>query len=184
MRCSSFSLALDEYVDGTLTPVQNARIEAHVAACPDCAALLAELRVIDALLIAPRTLDPAPNFTFKVMAEVRCLPPPHRHHHVPLAAIGTYIVFGWIAIGAFFFFGGQTARAAFASVGAAIAANVRGFGSLSTAVGHVFGPHTLGVTAAMGLLLGCDLLAAALVVTVFGYGRARKLAAQRSIEPC
>ncbi len=181
MRCSSFNLDLDEYVDGTLGPLRAARVEAHVAACPRCAALLAELRVIDALLIAPHTLDPAPNFTFKVMAEVRCLPQPHRRHF-SFAAIGAYIVFAWIAIGGFFFFGGHTARAALATLGSSFVSGARGTMSLADAVRHVFGAQTLSVTAAMGVLLAADLALAAIGIGAFAYMRARRVALQRSLE--
>jgi anti-sigma factor RsiW len=167
-----------------LSPQQAARIEAHVAACEPCADLLLELRVIDGLLLAPRIVDPEPNFTFKLMAEVRYLPVPHRHHHVPLAPIAAYIVFAWIAIGGFLYFGGHAARAALATIGVSIAAAVRGVGTLSSATGEVFGSHTLGVTAAMGALLGFDLVAAVAVFAAFGFVRARRLAAERVAERC
>jgi hypothetical protein len=80
MRCSSFEPLLDEYVDGVLAPREHALVAAHVAGCASRAGLLEELRVIDALLLTPRALEPAPNFTFKVMAEVRSLPAPAVHH--------------------------------------------------------------------------------------------------------
>jgi anti-sigma factor RsiW len=184
MHCSSFNSQLDEYVDGTLAPAENARIEAHVAACKPCAALLLELRVIDGLLLAPRIVDPEPNFTFKLMAEVRDLPVPHRHHHVRLAPIAAYIVFAWIAIGGFLYFGGHAARAALATIGMSIASAVHGAGALTSATGAVFGSHTLGVTAAMGALLGFDLVAATAVLAAFGFLRARRLAAERVLERC
>jgi anti-sigma factor RsiW len=180
MRCSSFNTVrplLDEYVDGTLGPLDGARVEAHVASCDACAALLAELRVIDALLIAPRTVEPAANFTFAVMADVRALPVPHRHHRISLASLGAYLVFAWVAIGGFLFFGGHTARAALASIGASVAGTAAGANSLVRAVGHVFGAQTLGVTAAMGVVLAGDLLAAVAVFGVFATLRARRRAA-------
>ena len=174
MRCSSSNARLDEYVDGTLDHADHARVEAHLATCAECSSLLQELRVVDALLLVPRTLDPAPNFTFAVMAEVRTMHAPHPHHRVSFAAIGTYIVFAWLAIGGFFFFGGHAARAALASLGSAGTASARGSAALAGAVRHVFGSHTIDITAAMGALLAFDLLAAAAVFVVFGYARARR----------
>ncbi|MBD5635845.1 MAG: sigma-70 family RNA polymerase sigma factor, partial [Candidatus Eremiobacteraeota bacterium] len=104
MRCSSCEKRLDAYVDGSLSPRERTQVAAHVAACPACASLLEEFRVIDALLVTPRTLEPAANFTFKVMAEVRCLPRPHAHRSPALAVLGTYVVFAWVTIGAFLIF--------------------------------------------------------------------------------
>ena len=58
MHCSSFEPLLDEFVDGTLTPVRTQRVAKHVADCTECSALLAELRVIDALLLTARPTEP------------------------------------------------------------------------------------------------------------------------------
>lgn len=180
MHCSSSERLLDEYVDGTLTVANGARVAAHLATCAHCTSLLEELRVIDGLLIAPRALDPAPNFTFAVMAEVRAMPVPHPQHRLPVAAIATYIVCAWATIGAFLMFGGAHARAAFAALGTAIGGAARGFASLAVASGHVFGAHTFNVTAAMGALLSLDLLAAGAVVATVVIVRARRLAPQRT----
>ena len=182
MRCSSFSSRLDEYVDGTLGHADHARVETHLSTCADCSSLLEELRVIDALLLAPRDVEPAPNFTFAVMAEVRTMHAPHPHHRVSFAAIGAYIVFAWIAIGGFLLFGGHAARAALASLGTAGAASAHGSGVLARAVGDVFGARTIDITAAMGALLGVDLLAFAVVLFAYGYLRARRTAPERSFE--
>jgi anti-sigma factor RsiW len=184
MRCSSSNLQslLDEFVDGTLADADHVRVDAHVATCADCASLLEELRVVDALLVSPRVLEPAPNFTFAVMADVRTMRAPHPHHRISFAALGTYIVFAWLAIGGFLVFGGHTARAALASLGAAVGASLHGSAILARAVGHVFGTHTLDITAAMGALLGFDLVAAAAVYVVFGYARARRASLERTFE--
>jgi anti-sigma factor RsiW len=173
---------LDEFVDGTLSNSAHARVEAHVATCADCASLLEELRVVDALLVSPRILEPAPNFTFAVMADVRTMHAPHPHHRISFAALGAYIVFAWIAIGGFFFFGGHTARLALASLGGVGSASLHGSAILVRAVGHVFGARTLDITAAMGALLGFDLLAAAAVFVAFGYVRSRRASLERGFE--
>ncbi|SNR46535.1 zf-HC2 domain-containing protein [Blastococcus mobilis] len=53
---------LGAYVLGGLEPEERRRVEEHVAACPDCAAELAELRSLPALLDRVRVedLDPVP----------------------------------------------------------------------------------------------------------------------------
>src|SRR5271170_4067561 len=114
MRCSSSERLLDAFVEGELEPAVRARVTRHVGACGNCAGILEELRVIDALLITPRRLEPAPNFTFKAMAEIRSLPLPHRHAHrlAPWPVLAAYLLFGWLAIGAFLTFGGTAAHAA------------------------------------------------------------------------
>jgi anti-sigma factor RsiW len=182
MRCSSFEPLLDEFVDGTLAPPDHARVTAHVAECNACSGLLQELRVIDALLMTPRQLEPAPNFTFKIMAEVRALPAPQAHHRFPFAALGTYIAFAWLTFAAFLYFGGASVRA---SIAALMFAGSRAAHSIATAAGasgHLFGHNVYGITAAMGALLGFDLLAAAGVFYLFVALRARRLASEGSTE--
>ena len=48
---------LNEYLDSALEPARRAEVESHLAACPDCAARLAELR---ALFAALESLPDAP----------------------------------------------------------------------------------------------------------------------------
>jgi len=180
MRCSSFEPHFDAYVEGELSPVLRARIAQHVATCESCRSLLEEFRVIDALLLAPRQLEPQPNFTFKVMAEVRCLPRPHAHRMAPLPILATYVVFGWMAIGAFLVFGGSAARSMLAAIGAAFGHAGASAGALALAVQHLFGRQAFDITAAMGALLGLDLLVAAVVAVLYTAVRARRVQADRS----
>ncbi|MBD5653553.1 MAG: zf-HC2 domain-containing protein [Candidatus Eremiobacteraeota bacterium] len=174
MRCSYFERLLDAYVDGELSPVQRARVANHVAGCPHCDSLLQELRVIDALLLTPRQVEPAPNFTFKLMAEVRCLPQPHAHRNISWAMLATYIVFGWVAIGAFLAFGGASARAAFGSIALFFARTGASFGAVAVATGHLFGRQTFDVTAAMGGIIAVDLVIASGVVAFYALLRGRR----------
>ncbi|MBC5800368.1 MAG: zf-HC2 domain-containing protein [Candidatus Eremiobacteraeota bacterium] len=182
MRCSYFKPRLDAYVDGDLEPRERALIAVHVGSCPECAGLLEELRVIDALLLGPRRLEPAANFTYKVMADVRALPQPHVHRIPTLPVLVTYIVFAWATIGAFLWWGGSTARAMLAMLGAS--ARQFGFaaGVLTTSAGHLFGAQTPEVTRAMGAILGGDVLLAGAVAGLYALRRARRNA-QRASEP-
>ena len=175
MHCSSFEPLLDEFVDGTLTPRERALVSAHLGNCADCAALLQELRVIDALLLKPRELDPAPNFTFKTMAEVRSMPKPHVHHVPHLPVIGAYLAFAWTAIALFFLIDGAAARGALSVLRGAAARYWDGFGALVTTTSHLFGSQTLSVTAAMSALLGIDAVLALALIGYFYMGRARRV---------
>jgi hypothetical protein len=142
------------------------------------------LRVIDGLLLAPRQLEPAPNFTFKVMAEARCLPAPRAHRSQHFAVLGTYVVFAWVAIGAFLAFGGAAARAMLATIGGGFARAAAAFAALAGTTGHLFGSQTYDVTAAMGVLIAVDLVFAALVVALYALLRARRAPVAGSTEPC
>jgi anti-sigma factor RsiW len=184
MRCSSFEPLLDAYVDGELSPARRARIAAHLDSCTECAAILAELRVIDGLLLEPRQLEPAPNFTFRVMAEARCLPAPRAHHLPHFAVLGTYVVFAWAAIGAFLAFGGGAARAMLATIGNGFARAATQVSALAAATGHVFGHQAYDVTAAMGVMIGADMVIVAAVVALYAFLRARRATGTGSTEPC
>jgi len=180
MRCSSFEPYFDAYVEGELSPVLRARIAQHVATCESCRSLLEEFRVIDALLLAPRQLEPQPNFTFKVMAEVRSLPRPHAHRSAPLPILAAYVVFAWVAIGTFLVFGGAAARAMLAALGAAFGHAGASAAALALAVQHLFGRQAFDITAAMGAVLGLDLLFAAVAAVLYTALRARRVQADRS----
>jgi anti-sigma factor RsiW len=174
MHCSSFKPLLDGYVDGELSPAQGARVAAHAGTCTECAALLAELRVIDGLLLGPRQLEPAPNFTFKVMAEARALPAPRAHRYPHVQVLATYVVFAWVAIAGFLLFGGSAARAMVAMIGASATHVAAEFMRLSGLTGHLFGRQAFDVTAAMGGVIALDLVAATLLFALFTRFRTRR----------
>ncbi len=44
MSCEKTQELLSAYLDGDLSPAERAEVEAHLAACPECAGLLARLR--------------------------------------------------------------------------------------------------------------------------------------------
>ena len=46
MDCREIRLNLVAYLDGEVDEDERARIEAHLASCPDCAAALVELRAL------------------------------------------------------------------------------------------------------------------------------------------
>jgi anti-sigma factor RsiW len=174
MHCSSFKPLLDGYVDGELSPVQSARVSAHAERCARCSALLTELRVIDGLLLEPRRIELAPNFTFRVMAEARCLHAPRQHRSMHLPVLATYIVFAWVAIAAFMLFGGNAARSMIATIGTSAVQLAQSFAHLSAITGLLFGRQSFDVTAAMGGVIALDLLGAALVFVLYAVLRTRR----------
>jgi len=112
MHCSSCENALDRFLEGTLSPRKMVQVRDHVGRCAACEVLLAELRVVDALLETTPHVEPAPNFTFATMAEVRCMPAPHVPRTRLLAYMGTYLAAVWVVLGLWFFFANASARAA------------------------------------------------------------------------
>jgi len=174
VRCSSSEAQLSAYIDGELGPVATARLGRHLESCAACTVFIAELRSIDALLLTAREPELAPNFSYKVMAEVRCLPLPQARRSRPFAVLGTYVVFAWAAIGAFLLFGGLAARAMLATISATFAHFARDGGALATTTGRLFGQHTFDVTAAMGALLALDLAVAAGFVALYSLQRGRR----------
>ena len=100
MTCSWSEERFERFLDGDLAPGERALLVAHVDGCDACRSLLEELRVVDALLLQPRAVEPEPNFTFATMAEVRELPPPAAPtSHLP-AFLVCYVVAAWLLIGA------------------------------------------------------------------------------------
>ncbi|MBV9103116.1 MAG: zf-HC2 domain-containing protein [Candidatus Eremiobacteraeota bacterium] len=173
MRCSSFEPLLDDFIDGTLPPLKNAHVLRHVERCQHCRGLLEELRVIDALLLTPRQLEPVANFTFKTMAEVRSMPPPHVHRTPALRVVLAYLVFAWVAIAAWLVLGGESSRATLAFLAKAAMQDGAGISTLAHAAARVFGVATPDVGVAMIAVLIFDLLLAAVVLAVHAVMRPR-----------
>ena len=112
MNCRWSEERFERFLDGDLTPRDRSTLLAHVDACDGCRGLLEELRVVDALLLEPRTVTLAPNFTFATMAEVRALPTP-APKSVPVAAYAVcYLVATWSLIAAAFLIAPQWIRSA------------------------------------------------------------------------
>jgi len=175
MRCSSFEPLLDEFVDGGLSPRMRARVLKHVDECDHCRGLLEELRVVDALLLTPRQLDPAPNFTFRTMAEAFSVPTPHVRRTPAAGVIATYLAFAWVAIGTWFALGGQAPRATLGFFGTQFVRYGQGLADLGRASNHLFGAPTSDVGVAMGAILVLDLLLGFGLAFVYFVVRPRRL---------
>jgi anti-sigma factor RsiW len=105
VRCCSFELLLDRYVEGTLPPRTMVEISTHLRSCPICQRLVTELRVVDALLATTKAVEIAPNFTFAVMAETRSIRLSPARPPMVWAWLSFYLVAAWLvtsgAIGIF-----------------------------------------------------------------------------------
>jgi anti-sigma factor RsiW len=141
VRCSWCEPLLDRYIEGTLPERDMLRISEHVRLCDSCSALLAELRVVDALLAMTPIVELAPNFTFAVMAEVRATPMTAPRRLSIWALLTFYVVSAWIVVTAGSFAFGPSLRGvpfAVASVGNSISHGAAAIAG----VAHAFGPAT------------------------------------------
>lgn len=176
MSCNSSELLFEAYLDDTLAPAQRARLLAHLNGCGRCKGVLEELRVVDALLGSPRTVDLPQNFTFATMAEVRALRRPHVSRAPLYAYIVSYLVAAWMLIGAGFLLAGSVMRAAGETAFDVSAQLARTFGSLGHAGAGIvgdFGPLGARVGAAMVL----DVIVVGMLV--LGFAKMRPRIAER-----
>lgn len=158
MRCSKSEELFEGRLDGTLTPLQHRELTAHLDRCARCSAVLEELRVIDALLLTPRALEPSPNFTFKTLAEIRTLPAPQPKRTTWPWMFAVYLFFSWLAIGVWFASGRPDGHAALA-LGTAAAAH---FGGALEGIARAIGSSGVAGIVTLVLLLDLVLVAAVL----------------------
>jgi anti-sigma factor RsiW len=177
MRCSSCEPLLPEYIEGALSARRMAIVAQHVHGCAACTELIAELKVVDALLATGTPSSLPENFTFAVMAEVRSMPaPPSTRVPVWLAAAG-YVLATWLLVGGWFLARGT---GAIASVQAALAPFFAGANVLAHAgagAGHALAPNAVALGTIVGVVLTLDLLALAGLFYFYRNVRPRLLAA-------
>lgn len=100
--CERIEGLLASYVDGELGPDEKALVEAHLAACLECAALAACLKSADAALAAFPDIEPAPV----LMQKLRTVPAPRRRFRLsfdvllrpslqPVFAVATILAVGF-----------------------------------------------------------------------------------------
>jgi hypothetical protein len=177
VTCSWCEERFERFLENGLTPLEHDGLRAHLDACDACRSLLEELRVVDALLLQPRTLEPAPNFTFKTMADVRALPPPAAPASPLPAFLVCYVVAVWALIGAAFVLN-ASAMHAFAETATDMARTVLvAIGGVLHVAGHLGdrGDLSSWSTLAGGVLIGDAILAVAIVAAL-------RLAAPRAAQ--
>ena len=164
MRCSTSEMLFEGLLDGTLSAPRSRALKAHLSKCSRCTGVLEELRVIDALLLTPRSLEPAPNFTFKTMAEIRAIPQPKLlPPRLPLWTLfGFYLAASWMVIAGWFAIGRPDAHAAFVFAQHMVGA----FVGVARVVGTGFGYGYTGVAGAVTFLLLFDMALLACVLVL------------------
>ena len=159
MTCNSSDALFEGFLEGELVPRDRTALLAHVDTCEPCRSLLEELRVVDALLLEPRAVRLAPNFTFATMAEVRTLAAPHVRHPPVLAFTVSYLVAAWLLVGAFFLLAPDMVRA----IGTLVVALTR---SIAGALGGFERALTGGGNAVA--IMGCALTVDLVLLAAFG----------------
>ncbi len=171
MRCSSCEPLLDAYLEAALPRRRAFAVGAHLRTCEDCAALLQELRVVDALLTTARAPAVAADFTATVVSATAAAPRSCGRRGSPLAlALVVYVALAWM-LAAF-------AVARWHSLGALpqrIAALGRPDAAALAAVARALAPATPVAAAVVTGVLLLDVLLLAMLF--FGYRRLRPLLA-------
>jgi anti-sigma factor RsiW len=154
VTCSWSEERFERFIDGDLSDGDRARLLAHVDACDACRGLLEELRVVDALLLTPRTVELPENFTFATMADVKAMPHPCPLRTPLAATLVAYVVATWSLVGAAALIAPQHLLSACRSAYAVAATIFAAFAGLW----HAFAPLGQGVVIADVLVLAGVLL--------------------------
>jgi anti-sigma factor RsiW len=178
VTCSWCEERFERFIDGDLSDGDRARLLAHVDGCDACLGLLEELRVVDALLLTPRTIELPENFTFATMADVKAMPHPCPLRTPLAATLIAYVVGAWSLLGAAALIAPQHVISACRSI-LAVAATVMGaFGGLWHTFVHLGDRTGVGsVTTLAGGVLVAD--AIVLLAVVFLLRAARPRIAER-----
>ena len=163
MRCSSCEPLLDRYVECTLPPPQMQHIGEHLKSCASCAALVTELRVVDALLATTPAVELAPNFTFAVMAEVRTAPVPRARIQSVWAALTFYLIAAWLAAAAGFALFGHRLNVLISPLAGVRDALGHSMSAIS-GTAHALGPATPAIVGIVGGVLALDVMLIAAIV--------------------
>jgi anti-sigma factor RsiW len=149
VTCSWCEERFERFLDGILTGGEHARLVAHVDRCNACRGLLEELRVVDALLLAPRAVELPADFTSATMSDVRAMPAP-RTRCAPIAALlVAYTVAAWSLAGAALLIAPDAVLSAYRSALAVTGTVAAAFAGL----GHTFALLGGSVIVADGIVL-------------------------------
>ena len=173
MRCSSCSSLLDRYLEGSLSTPELLQITAHLGTCDACTGILEELKVVDGLLATIRTPEPAANFTFAVMAEIRTMPQPAASRISIAALLGSYVVVAWVIIAIWLRLAGITAQTAFGNLSSALSQLGSSLHVVTTGAMNSFGHGAPLVTTFVLGVLALDFAVAAGVIIIYSIVRPR-----------
>ena len=182
MTCSWCEERFERFVDGACTEPERVQLLAHVDGCNACSGLLEELRVVDGLLLGPRTIELPDDFTHATMADVHALPLPQvQSPRRPLLAwLVSFIAGAWCLIGAASLIAPATVLGTLQT--AVHVARELGdmLGAMGRMLGHLAsrGDLTSWTTVAGGIVLA-DVLALALLVAAARFARPRLMSRLR-----
>ncbi len=163
MRCSLCEMLLDRYVEATLPARQMAAVSAHLKTCAACAALVNELRVVDALMATTKNADLPANFAFAVMAEVRTMPVAIERRLSVWSLLLFYLVAAWIALSGTFALLGPRASFIQHVFAAASSSTVDLFAAVM-GIAHGVGPAAPVVVGVVSFVLFVDVLLAGALI--------------------
>jgi hypothetical protein len=176
MNCSSAEALFERFLEDELPAGQRSSLLSHVDLCAGCGGVLEELRVVDALLLAPRQIELAPNFTFATMAEARAVPPPGSSPPPIRAYLVSYLAAAWLVAGAAVLVAPQMMHVLAGTI-VDVARNIAdAVGGLGAVMARLFGRGGNVLTALLGALLALD------VLLVAGFGFALKHVRPRLVE--
>jgi len=184
MRCSSCRPLLGAHLERALSARARHHVVRHLRTCRECQKVLEEARVVDALLTTASPAEPAANFTYAVMAEIRTMPVPYAHRTNIWLLLGGYIAVGWLIIAGWLKLTGIGMGGAVALAVGALAHASDGFRALAEAAQHAFGNTTPTVAAVVVLALLLDLAAGAALFAFYTFVRPRlalELASARKV---
>lgn len=70
MNCSDLETLLCDYVDGTLTPLEKAEVERHLAACTACAETARDAAAAVAFMEKAAEIEPPPELITRILFEL------------------------------------------------------------------------------------------------------------------
>lgn len=173
MRCSSCEPLIDRYVEATLSPRRMIEVGKHLRECASCAAILEELKVVDALLATTRVPELPENFTFAVMAETGSMPAPRARQHPIWSFLALYLAAAWVASVLGIAFSGASPAALLSRLWSTLAGAGTAASVLSAGASHGL-THSTPTLAAFGAgVLVIDAALAAAVALVYFVVRPR-----------
>lgn len=168
MTCSWCEERFERYIDGLLNDGERARLRLHVDGCTSCNGLLEELRVVDALLLEPRTVELPADFTSATMADVREMALPCPRHAPITASLVAYIVGAWALAAAAFLIAPDVVLSAGAkavAVSGTVLAAIAGLGHTFAQLGN-HGDMSSWMTVAGGVVIVDGLVLVAVAVAL------------------
>src|SRR5580704_3088934 len=70
MTCAEFDILLCDYSDGTLRPEERAAVESHLAACPACAQLAADVAGVTGFIERVAILEPPSELVTRILHQI------------------------------------------------------------------------------------------------------------------